>query len=201
MIWCLSAMAGELPEIIGGSMQPLIIEEYLRRSYCLTNEDRALNNVPKQTSAREFFQVLPAKLVIDWRQLDLPALLTFESFMKGYNISKKVWLQYLLHFCANRQIKECLNNIRNYLKPPYIAVMYSLKSDTMESNAPKPHVRLKELAGCINELSKEEVSLFADLSSVLKFYGLKPPYQQKISKDYILRRALTKIAYVKLEII
>jgi len=201
LIWCLSAMVGEQPtEIIGEGIRPLIIEKFLQSSYCLTREGRALDNVPKQSSTIEFFQVLPAKLVLDWRQLNLPAILTFESFMKGYNISKKIWLQYLLHFCADRQINECLNNIRKYMKPPYVAVMYSLKPDTKDGKILKTYIRLKELAGCVKELSKEEVSLYADLSAISKFYGLEFLHQQKMSKDYILKRVLTKIAYLKLEI-
>ena len=199
-MWCLSAMVGEQFRNAGIGIQPLTLEKSLLSSYCLTNDRGLLNEVPKQVCGEEFFQVIPAKLVLDWRQLELPALLTFESFIKSFNISRKIWLQYLLYFCATRQIRECLNKLRDFLQPPYIVVKYSLKKGFLRRKDYCINRSGGKLLECSNELSKESVGLFTDLRSVLRFYNLgEVSFQKSVSKDYLLRRALTKIAYLKVE--
>jgi len=201
-MWCLLAMGDKHRRVIESSMQVLLLERSLMSSYCLTSDRELLSKVAVQTGSEAgFYQVIPAKLVLDWRQLELPALLTFESFMRGVNISKKIWLQYLLYFCGSRQIKECINNLRSYQEEPFLVARFSLGKHVPVGKSLEGRTIVNEVVPKCESIGKENVGLYADLSSVIGFYGIKArSLEGSITKASLLRKVLTRIAYSKLEI-
>ena len=122
---------------------------------------------------------------VAWRQLALPLLLTKESYLKGYSVSNKPSIQYILFLAGTRQISKAVEMLRECSSPPYIVVT-DCSREVYEG--------IKEAINC-EEIPPTSLGGEVDVEAVKSFYGLE---MSGVDRESLEMTVLTKIASSKL---
>ncbi len=130
-------------------------------------------------------QLLPKPALISARQVILAAYLTMKAFRESRNISRKKYLEFLLYFFGNRQIREVISALRRY-SGDYTLVSVCRKSFRREFlDLLKKYCRdLKELEGVIAH--------DVDCASISKFFNL-PEHLCTNDPEEVEKLLLTKV--------
>ena len=159
---------------------------------CITHDDEIVSRIAELQEDGCILQAIPAEIVAGWEQLVLPAILTFESYKEGYNVSDKPYIQYLLFFTGTRQIKEALTILRKFSKPPYVVARVCVGRD-VSGGGPS----LGGIPSC-NRVLRDEVSKYLNVRSVKEVYELQ---DSASNGKALLKSILAVIAYTKLEMV
>ncbi len=162
-------------------------DEDLYLEACLTDDQEVVSYVPEYQSSSCIVQALPSNLIVGKQQVILAALLTFESFREGYNVSNKPYIQYLLFFTGTRQIKEALRKIRKLGRAPYVVVRICIGDRKTRINELLNNLHCK----LINNW--EELNELLDVEAISQLYGL--PHT---SREDLVKNVLSIIAYSKI---
>jgi len=167
-------------------MQVLELSEGLSYRFCRTLDSDALEKAQSVSSGEKcVVQVIPERIVLGWRQLALPLLLTRESYLKGYSVSSKPSIQYILFLAATRQISKAVEMLKEFSSPPYIIVTDCSK---------EVYEGIKEVINC-EEIPPTSLGGGVDVEAVKSFYGLE---RSDADRESLEMTVLTKISSSKL---
>ncbi len=167
-------------------MLVLELAEGLSYRLCRTLDSDTLEKVQSVASGEKcVVQVIPERIVLGWRQLALPLLLTKESYLKGYSVSNKPSIQYILFLAGTRQISKAVEMLRECSSPPYIVVT-DCSREVYEG--------IKEAINC-EEIPPTSLGGEVDVEAVKSFYGLE---MSGVDRESLEMTVLTKIASSKL---
>lgn len=93
---------------------------------CLLDRSTALGFIRRidevQLGRECITQVLPGNVIISAKQLKLAAYLAFKAFEERRNVSRKVYIEFLLYYFGTRQIGKVLNLLNSITTDEYLLV-------------------------------------------------------------------------------